>query len=72
MNAQNPYEIVEPYICDFEFDSLEYSAWGLMHDGEPELIQVSFKGSPIDLFPMLSKSRFESLSNALIDLYLNN
>lgn len=70
--AFNHYEIVEQHIADFEFDGLEYSGYGLMHDGEPELIQVSFKGHPVDLFPMLSKSRFDSLRNALIDLYLHN
>lgn len=69
--SHNPNKIVEAHIADFIFDGIEYSAYGFMHDGEPELIQVSFKGSAIDLFPMLSKSHFDSLSNALIDLYLN-
>jgi len=67
----NPYKIVEQYISNFEFDGVEYEGYGMFHDGEPELIQVTLKGSPIDLWPMLSKSHFDSLSNCLIDLYLN-
>ena len=69
--VSNIHNIVEQHIASFEFDGVEYEGYGMFHDGEPELIQVTLKGSPIDLYPMLSKSHFDSLSNCLIDLYLN-
>lgn len=67
---RNQHGIVEPHICDFEFDGIEYSAYGAMNPDGPELIQVGFKGSPIDLFPMLSDSHFSSLQNCLAWIYL--